>query len=146
MKMPRSCQNSFEYKLNQVAKPLSTGRIELTPIKRAFAVSAITSQHGDYDDLRELTNTTDCGKSTLSELMKRIEKKVENLDIFLWNRTSYENDLGCGKNAMLTSSCTSCEKESWQAIAHGDFDEIVPAISVITLAVCCMRQDRAAEA
>ena len=56
----------------------------------------------------------------------------------------YENDLGRGRSklltrgqkdrvvALVTSSRNNREKESWQAIADGDFNEIVPRISVTT--------------
>ena len=42
-------------------------------------------------------------------------------------------DLPCGVSvALVTSSRNNREKESWQAIADGDFNEIVPRISVTT--------------
>ncbi|CAG5158125.1 uncharacterized protein ALTATR162_LOCUS4995 [Alternaria atra] len=142
--MPISRRKTFKYKENKVVKPPRTGRTELTAIERAFAVGALTGMRGDYSSQRELADTIGRGKATISELLKRVEMKAEEQGVFLWDEIFYENNLGRGRSTLLTqeqkdriiqvlaSSRNNREKESWQAIAHGDFDEIVPRMSITT--------------
>lgn len=82
------------------------------------------------------------GKATISELLKRTQRRAEELGAFLWNEVVYGNDLGRGRSTLLTqeqkdriiqmvtSSRNNREKESRQAIAHGKYDEIVPRMSI----------------
>ena len=70
--------------------------------------------------------------------------KAEELSVQLWDEVLYENNLGRGRSklltqeqkdaiiALVTSSRNNREKESWQAIHDGDFNEIVPSMSVTT--------------
>jgi hypothetical protein len=80
----------------------------------------------------------------LSALVRRVEERAEAGDFDIWDHILYENDLGCGRSTLLTqeqkdaiiriatSSRSYREKESWQAIQHGDFHSIVPQMSVTT--------------
>ncbi|KAF2624281.1 hypothetical protein BU25DRAFT_424084 [Macroventuria anomochaeta] len=97
---------------------------------------------GDYGSQRELANTMGRGKATLSELLKHVEKKGEELGAFLWEEILYENDQGCWQSSLLTqerkdsiiaivtSLGNTRKKESWQAVVHGSFGQIVLAMSV----------------
>ena len=142
--MPVSCRKTFKYKENKIVKSPKTGRTELTPVERAFAVGAITGMRGDYDSHRALAEVMGRSKGTISTLLQRVEKKAKELDTFLWDTILYENDLGRGRSTLLTqdqkdsiiqlvtSSRSNREKESWQAIKNGDFKHIVPEMSVTT--------------
>lgn len=84
-------------------------------------------------------------QSSLSELLSRVEKKADDSTVALWDDSIYETQPGRGRNALLnqdqknriitlvTSSRENSEKESWQAIADGDFNEIIPLMSITTL-------------
>jgi transposase len=142
--MPISRRKSFKYKANKVSKNYKTNRTELSSVARAFAVGALTAMRGDYASQRALATHMGRAQSTLSELLSRTEEKAALKTVALWDEILYENDLGRGRSKLLTqdqknriinlvtSSRTNREKESWQAIADGDFDEIVPRMSITT--------------
>ena len=99
----------------------------------------------DYASQHQLARTTGRSQGTLSELLKRVEQKANNRTVALWDEILYQNDLGRGRSKLLskrqkeqiieivTSLCNNREKEAWQAIADGDFSEIVPEMSISTL-------------
>ncbi|KAF2627728.1 hypothetical protein BU25DRAFT_310346, partial [Macroventuria anomochaeta] len=91
-----------------------------------------------------LATTMGRSQGTLSELLKRVEMKANNHAVALWDDILYENDLGRGRSLLLTrqqkeliiqiatSSRDAREKEPWQAIADGNFKDVVPEMSITT--------------
>ena len=142
--MPITRWKKFKYKENKVVKPPKTSRTEMSPEMRAFLCGAITGMRGAYASLTDLANQVNRDQSGLSKLYKRVTEKAEELSVQLWDEILYENDLGRGRSklltqeqkdaiiALVTSSRDNREKEAWQAIHDGDFDEIVPKMSITT--------------
>ena len=144
LNMPIQRRKKFKYKENKIVKPPKTSRTEMSPVMRAFVVGAITGMQGDYASQTELANTVNRTQQGISKLLQRVEQKAQTLSVNIWDEILYENDLGRGRSSLLTqgqkdriievvtSSQQNREKESWQAISHGDFDEIVPKMSITT--------------
>ncbi|KAF2627242.1 hypothetical protein BU25DRAFT_469715 [Macroventuria anomochaeta] len=142
--MPISRRKNFKYKENKVVKPPKTGRTELTVVERAFAVGAITGLRGGYASVGDLANAMGRTTTALSNLINRVEKKRANIDGFLWDSILYNNELGRGRPTLLsqdqkdhiirivTSSQENREKEPWQAVRRGDFNEVIPKMSIET--------------
>lgn len=142
--MPISRRKPFKYKENKVVKPPKTSRTEMTEVERAFAVGAITGMRGDYASIRELATTIGRSNPAIIKLLRRVESKAEELGTKLWDQALYSTDPGRGRTtllsqdqknriiALVTSTRNNREKEAWQAIADGDFQEIVPKMSVTT--------------
>jgi hypothetical protein len=107
-------------------------------------MGAVIGMRGDYASQQDLANTIGRTQQGISKLVKRIEQKAADLSVALWDDILYENSLGRGRPALLTqeqkdqiiaivtSTQENREKESWQAIAHGDFSYIVSSISITT--------------
>jgi hypothetical protein len=141
---PISHRKSFKYKQNKHFRAPKTNRTELTVVERAFAVGALTAMRGDYTSQHQLARTMGRSQGTLSELLQRIQEKAGNRTVALWDEILYENDQGRGRKPLLTrqqkeqiisivtASRETREKESWLAIADGDFEDVVPEISVTT--------------
>ena len=144
LNMPITRRKKFNYKKDKVIKPPKTGLTEMTVAERAFAVGAITAMRGEYNSLRQLATSMERSHSTLLDMLEKVEKKRENTDGFLWDSIMYQNELGRGRPSLLsqdrkdriiaivTSSQENREKEAWQAVNGGDFDEILPEMSVET--------------
>ncbi|KAF1976469.1 hypothetical protein BU23DRAFT_596891 [Bimuria novae-zelandiae CBS 107.79] len=142
--MPISRRKTFKYKENRVVKPPKTSRTEMSAIRRAFVMGAVIGMRGDYASQQDLANTIGRTQQGISKLVKRIEQKAADLSVALWDEILYENSLGRGRPALLTqeqkdqiiaivtSTQENREKESWQAIAHGDFSHIIPSMSITT--------------
>jgi hypothetical protein len=142
--MPIARRKKFQYKPNKVVKPPQTNRTELSRTARAFAVGALTALRGDYATQRDLARTMGRAQSSLSELLSRVETKAEDRTLAIWDDSLYDTSPGRGRDrlltqhqkaqiiAIVTSSQETREKESWQAIADGDFESIVPKISCTT--------------
>jgi hypothetical protein len=76
--------------------------------------------------------------------VQRIEKRVEEAGLDIWDESLYKNESGRRQKELLseeqkeciieitTSSRANREKESWQAIADGDFKDVIPKISTTT--------------
>ena len=139
-----SRRKKFNYHGNKKKTYPRTNRTEMSVVERAFAVGALTAMRGDYATQRDLARTMGRQQGSLSKLLHRVEAKVYNNTVALWDEIVYENKLGRGRSRLLTrkekdeiisiatSSRSAREKESWQAIAHGDFDSIDPEISITT--------------
>ena len=144
LNMPIQRRKNFKYKENKVIKPPRTNRTELSACARAFAMGALMGMRGIYASQGQLSSAMGRSKGTLTMLSQRVVKKSEELNVQLWDEILYKNDQGRGRSllltqeqkdriiALVTSSRANREKESWQAIAHGDFDEIVPKMSITT--------------
>ena len=142
--MPISRRKPRKYKENKVIKVPKTSRTELTVVERAFAMGAISALRGDYASINDLAKSMCRSNPALYKLQQRIDYKAEALGTQLWDQVNYITETGCGRHALLTqdqkdqiiklvtSSRDNREKEAWQAIADGDFKEIVPEISVTT--------------
>ena len=142
--MSISCHKSFKYTKYPLARGPKTDRTELSGIARAFAVGALTALRGDHASQHQLARTMGRSQGTLSELLKRVEQKANDKTVAPWDEILYQNDLGRGRSKLLskkqrqqiieivTSSRNNHEKEAWQAIADGDFSEIVPEMSIST--------------
>jgi hypothetical protein len=141
---PISRRKKFNYYGNKAKKYPHTDRTEMSAVERAFAVGALTAMRGDYATQRDLARTMGRQQGSLSKLLNRVEAKANNKTRAIWDEILYENDLGRGRSRLLTrkqkediiciatSSRSTREKESWQAIAHGDFESVVPKISIST--------------
>ena len=142
--MPISRRKPRKYKENKVIKVPKTSRTELTVVERAFAMGAISALRGDYASINDLAKSMCRSNPALYKLQQRIDYKAEALGTQLWDQVNYITETGRGRHALLTqdqkdqiiklvtSSRDNREKEAWQAIADGDFKEIVPEISVTT--------------
>lgn len=134
----------FKYKEDKVVKPPKTLRVEMTAVQRAFVVGAIVASRDSYASATALAKRMQQTQPGLSALVRRIERRAEERGCDLWADIIYSNELGRGRNALLnqeqkdaiialvTSSRQHREKESWQAIKDGDFNSIVPEISIST--------------
>lgn len=139
-----SRRKKFNYHGNKVKKYPQTNRTEMSVVARAFAVGALTAMRGDYASQHKLATTMGRHQGTLSKLLHRVEAKANNHTVALWDEILYENDLGRGRSRLLTqkqkeliiqittATRDTREQESWQAIANGNFKDVVPEISVTT--------------
>ncbi|KAF2622863.1 hypothetical protein BU25DRAFT_494728 [Macroventuria anomochaeta] len=142
--MPVLRREKFNYHGNKVKKYPKTNRTELSHVARAFAMGSLITLRGNITSQHQLATKMGRAQSSLSELLSRTEKKAAEKTVALWDEILYKNDLGRGRSKLLTkdqkerivslviSTHDNREKESWQAIADGDFDEIVPRMSVTT--------------
>ncbi|KAH6611673.1 hypothetical protein C7974DRAFT_446141 [Boeremia exigua] len=133
-----------KFKSNNVIRAPKTNRTEFSVVARPFAVGALTAMRGDYSSQRQLARTIGRSQGTLSELLKRVEAKANDHTVALWDEILYKNDLGRGRSSLLTrqekekivqlatSSREAREKKSWQPIADGDFEDVVPEMSITT--------------
>jgi hypothetical protein len=118
-------------------------RRELKPVERAFCVGAAIAGGASLDEVLELFSNN-LTKSGLSRLLKRVKEKAKDTDLPISDPIFYENELGRGRKELLSSeqknqiinltasSRNHREKEAWQAIADGDYDEIIPKMSIST--------------
>lgn len=141
---PISRRKKFNYHGNKTKKYPRTNRTEMSVVERAIAVGALTAMRGDYATQRDLARTMGRQQGSLSKLLHRVEAKANNKTCAIWDEILYENDLGRGRSRLLTqkqkediiriatASRSAREKESWQAITHGDFESVVPKMSITT--------------
>ena len=131
----------FSYKQNKVQKLPKTSRTEIHPITRAFVVGAVLASRDGYASATALAARMPHTQPGLSALIRRVETKAREGNFDTRDPILYKNDLGRGRNALLTQEQKDAiialttsdqqhrEQESWQAIAHGNFDAIVPKMS-----------------
>lgn len=121
----------------------TSSRTEMTPIQRAFAAGAILAGNASANGVAKLMKRD---QSNISKMVKRIKERVEFQGLSLWDSLLYTNEIGRGRPELLdaeqkkliikitTSTRESREKESWQAIADGDYKgKGLPKISITTL-------------
>lgn len=113
-------------------------------LTRAFVVGAIVASRDGYASATALAHCLDISQSAISALVRRVELKVSNSALNLWEPSLYENKPGRGRKVLLsqeqkdtiihitTQDCEHREQEPWQTIAHGYFASFVPKISVTT--------------
>ncbi|KAK7177685.1 hypothetical protein PSPO01_16270 [Paraphaeosphaeria sporulosa] len=110
-----------------------TARRELAPETKAYAVGAMTAGVSQYSLTKELPVT----QAGLSWLLARTRERSEVSKFPLWDPHLYAAEPGRGPQeqpltqeqkhaviAVATLSKDSREKQSWQAIADGDFDHL----------------------
>ena len=57
----------------------------MTAVEHAFTIGTLMGIRGDYDSQRELAEVMGRSKGTLTMFAQRIEKKAEELSVFLWD-------------------------------------------------------------
>ncbi|KAF1972160.1 hypothetical protein BU23DRAFT_508906 [Bimuria novae-zelandiae CBS 107.79] len=131
----------FPYKARK-SRVNKTEREEMAPLKRAFAVgAAVLGGASQISVAKEL----EIDQGNLSRLISRLKSRSEALKLPLWDPSLYENDIGRGRPELLdqsqkdliikivTSDREHREKEAWQAIADGYFEERgLPKMSITT--------------
>ncbi|RMZ66319.1 Transposable element Tcb2 transposase [Pyrenophora seminiperda CCB06] len=118
-------------------------RRELTPVERAFCAGACIVGQAKLDEVTALF-PNNLSKSGLSRLISRIKQRAEDAQTLISDPILYETELGRGRKELcsqnqknriielVTSDRNHREKEPWQAIRDGDFEEIVPKTSIST--------------
>ncbi|KAF1973223.1 hypothetical protein BU23DRAFT_386562, partial [Bimuria novae-zelandiae CBS 107.79] len=110
-----------------------TARRELPPETKAYAVGAMTAGVSQWRLAKQLPIT----QSALSKLLLRTQARSEESKLPLWDPHLYETDVGRSRPeielspeqkaaiiAVATQDKEAREKQSWQAIADGDFDHL----------------------
>lgn len=81
-------------------------------------------------------------QGTISKLLRRLKDRSEAVGFDLWDSALYPNDIGRGRPQLLTCEQKNeiirittqdrhhREQESWQAIAHDNFESVLPQISI----------------
>ena len=136
-------RNPFQHKHDKVVKIPKTSRTEMTTVQRAFLVGAIVASRYGYAFAHALSARMPHTRQGLPQLLQRVEKKLEEGSHNLWDEILYKNGLGRRRSTLLsqeqdaiinivTSSRNNREKESWQAVKDGDFDDIIPKMRITT--------------
>ncbi|KAF2691771.1 hypothetical protein K458DRAFT_381609 [Lentithecium fluviatile CBS 122367] len=140
--MPRIIRRKLRNNKGVASRVYKTPRKKLSPIKRAFAIGAIVLGNASHNQVAKAIGVDQSG---ISKLVARIQAKADAAGLPIWDPILYENDLGRGRPELLsqaqkdaiiriaTQDCDRREKEPWQALAHGDFNELgLPALSIST--------------
>lgn len=113
----------------------------MKPEERAFACGAAILGGVSH---RQIGKHMKRHHDSISTLVKRVQERAEESGLQLWDPHLYETEIGRGRKELLTQDQKDKiirivtqdrhhrEQESWQAIANGDFDEILglPKMSV----------------
>ena len=130
----------YAYKVRKVIPPKTT-RVEMTPVQRAFAVSAILGGSTSHNSIAKLMGRDQSG---ISKLVKRTTERAAASGADLWDSILYENDLGRGRSKLLSQEQKDeivritvqdrahREQEPQEAIAAGNFNGIGVEISCTT--------------
>jgi hypothetical protein len=124
-----------------VQKQNKMSRRELTAVERAFCVGAAIVGSAS---LQKIANCfpNNLTKSGVSSLVDRIKQRAEDSDLAISDPHLYEIEVRRGRKELCseaqkrkvfelaTSNRSYREKESWQAIQRGNFEGIVPKISI----------------
>jgi hypothetical protein len=116
----------------------------MSAVTRAFLVGAYVASRDGYASQQDLATLVQRTHPAICKLIRRTEEKAIASKLDLWDPILYENDLHRGRSALLTreqkdaivklvtSTRNNREKESWQAIKDGNFNEIIPQMSITT--------------
>lgn len=127
----------------KIPKP-KTPRIEMRPETRAFIAGAMLAGHASSRDLAR-TLGMKWGQTTIAKAARTIKLRAEQSGFPLWDPQLYQTELGRGRKELLTPEQKKevirittqdrehREKESWQAIKHGDYSHFLPEMSISTL-------------
>jgi hypothetical protein len=130
-----------KYKAVQGRVNKSTRR-QMTPTERAFAVGACIAGGSTHPEAAAyFPHAT---TSAIQKLCKRVTERSKAENLLITDASLYEDAPGRGRPELLTprqkraivklvtSDRAHREKEPWQAIADGDFSDIIPVMSITT--------------
>jgi hypothetical protein len=112
-------------------------KTNLTAVERAFCAEAYIIGQAKLKEVIALFPNS-LTKSGLLRLIGRVKKRAEDVQTLILDLILYKNELGRGRIELCSQSRKSRiielatsdrnhrEKETWQAIKDGDFEEIIP--------------------
>ena len=117
--------------------------MQVHPTERAFIAGAVIAGGITHQKASEYFHDA-ASKSTITKLIQRVKARTDAPGLPISDPKVYETEVGRGRPELLTpeqkremvkiatSDRQHREKEAWQAIADGDFDEIAPKMSIST--------------
>lgn len=114
-----------------------TARRELTATERAFAVGACIAGGSTHSEVA-LYFPNAGGRGTIQKVVSRVAARAKETGLPITHPSLYESAPRSGRPELLnnrqkraiirivTSDQQHREKEPWQAIADGDFSDIIP--------------------
>lgn len=124
-------------------KTPKTERVELTAVQRAFIAGACIAGDASFDLISSYFPQHHCSKSTILRTVAKVKERALELSTSITDSQCFDFPSNRGKKEKLTQeqkdtiirlniqSQQHREKESWQAIADGDFkDAGLPKISI----------------
>jgi len=131
----------FQYKKTPQKRVSKTSRTEIHLVTRAFIAGAVLFGNASQHDLARALHRP---QGTILKTLSRVKDKAESGGFDLWDPALYPNDIGRGRPEILTREQKDeiirittqdrhhREQEAWQAIAHNNFESIVPQLSIST--------------